>query len=60
MLNSLNKLSGVAVDTVDQEPRQLVADLQALADPASSPTPGRLPKSLQVLLTYPFTDHALK
>ena len=61
MLQSLDTLSGVAVDTVDRSKDDMVADLRALA-----PTLQRLadagkdlPDSLQVLLTYPFTDQVL-
>ncbi|MFC4035256.1 MCE family protein [Streptomyces polygonati] len=61
MLRSLDTLSGVAVDTVNRSKDDMVADLRALA-----PTLQRLadagkdlPDSLQVLLTYPFTDQVL-
>jgi phospholipid/cholesterol/gamma-HCH transport system substrate-binding protein len=61
MLRSLDTLSGVAVDTVNRSKDDMVADLRALA-----PTLQRLadagkdlPDSLQVLLTYPFTDEVL-
>ncbi|MEW2518351.1 MCE family protein [Actinacidiphila alni] len=61
MLRSLDTLSGVAVDTVNRSKDDMVADLQALA-----PTLQRLadagkalPDSLQVLVTYPFTDEVL-
>ncbi|CAG7630900.1 MCE family protein [Actinacidiphila bryophytorum] len=61
MLRALDTLSGVAVDTVNQSKDDMVADIQALA-----PTLQRLadsgkdlPDSLQVLLTYPFTDEVL-
>lgn len=61
MLRSLDTLSGVAVDTVNRSKDDMVADLTALA-----PTLRRLadagkdlPNSLQVLLTYPFTDEVL-
>jgi phospholipid/cholesterol/gamma-HCH transport system substrate-binding protein len=61
MLRSLDTLSGVAVDTVNRSKDNMVADLKALA-----PTLQRLadagkdlPASLQVLLTYPFTDQVL-
>ncbi|MEU6737062.1 MCE family protein [Streptomyces physcomitrii] len=62
MLRSLDTLSTVATDTVDRSKDDLVADLKALA-----PVLGRLadsgkdlPDSLQVLLTYPFTDEVLR
>ncbi|MFF7193535.1 MCE family protein [Streptomyces sp. NPDC008079] len=61
MLRSLDTLSGVAVDTVNRSKDDMVADLKALA-----PTLRRLadagdalPDSLQVLVTYPFTDEVL-
>ncbi|BBA96998.1 putative mce5E Mce family protein [Actinacidiphila reveromycinica] len=61
MLRSLDTLSGVATDTVDRSKDDIVADLKSLA-----PTLQRLadagddlPDSLQVLLTYPFTDEVL-
>ncbi|WP_051813902.1 MCE family protein [Kitasatospora sp. MBT63] len=62
LLRSLDTLSAVAVDTVRRSHADLVADLGALA-----PTLQRLadagtdlPDSLQVLLTYPFTDEVLR
>ncbi|MCX5209150.1 MCE family protein [Kitasatospora sp. NBC_00240] len=62
MLRSLDTLSGTAVDTVNRSKDDLVADLKALApvlqrlaDAGTS-----LPDSLQVLLTYPFTDEVLR
>jgi phospholipid/cholesterol/gamma-HCH transport system substrate-binding protein len=61
MLRALDTLSGVAVDTVNKSKDDMVADLRALA-----PTLQRLadagkalPDSLQVLVTYPFTDEVL-
>jgi phospholipid/cholesterol/gamma-HCH transport system substrate-binding protein len=61
MLQSLDTLSGVAVDTVNASQADLVADLkgraptlQRLADAGQD-----LPDSLQVLVTYPFTDQVL-
>ncbi|MER8184631.1 MlaD family protein [Kitasatospora sp. NPDC094015] len=62
LLRSLDALSAVAVDTVNRSHADMVADLKALA-----PTLQRLadagkdlPASLQVLLTYPFTDEVLR
>ncbi|GAA4835277.1 MCE family protein [Kitasatospora terrestris] len=62
MLRALDGLSAVAVDTVNRSRDDMVADLKALA-----PTLQRLadagkalPDSLQVLLTYPFTDEVLR
>ncbi|MEV6010263.1 MCE family protein [Streptomyces sp. NPDC051976] len=61
MLRALDTLSGVAVDTVNKSKDDMVADLRALA-----PTLQRLadagkalPDSLQVLVTYPFTDEVI-
>ncbi|WP_443060651.1 MCE family protein [Streptomyces sp. NBC_00448] len=61
MLRSLDTLSGVATDTVNRSKDDIVADLKSLG-----PTLQRLadagddlPDSLQVLLTYPFTDEVL-
>ncbi|WP_433888989.1 MCE family protein [Streptomyces sp. CA-111067] len=61
MLSSLDTLSGVAVDTINRSKDDMVADLrslaptlQRLADAGTS-----LPDSLQVLVTYPFTDEVL-
>lgn len=61
MLNSLNNLSGVAVNTVNQSKDQLVADLTALAPTLQrlADAGDALPQSLQVLVTYPFTDQVL-
>ncbi|EWM15532.1 MCE family protein [Kutzneria sp. 744] len=58
MLNSLSSLSGVAVDTVNKSQADLIADLKdlqpALTQLAASGQ--NLPKSLQLLLTFPFPD----
>ncbi|MCP2339120.1 MCE family protein [Actinomadura rupiterrae] len=61
MLRALDRLSGVAVNTVQRSRADLVADLKAL-----EPTLRRLaqsgddlPNALQVLLTYPFTDSVM-
>ena len=61
MLNSLDTLSGVAVNTINASQADLVADLenlrpilQNLADAGQN-----LPQALQILLTYPFTDAVL-
>lgn len=61
MLRSLDTLSGVAVDTVNRSKDDMVADLQALAPTlrALADAGQDLPDSLQVLLTYPFTDEVL-
>jgi phospholipid/cholesterol/gamma-HCH transport system substrate-binding protein len=60
MLQSLSRLSSVAVDTVHKSQADLVHDLQALT-PTLKQLAGAgadLPNSLQVLLTFPFTDSA--
>jgi phospholipid/cholesterol/gamma-HCH transport system substrate-binding protein len=61
MLRSLDTLSGVAVDTVNQSKDDMVADLKALAPTLQrlADSGKNLPDSLQVLLTYPFTDEVL-
>jgi phospholipid/cholesterol/gamma-HCH transport system substrate-binding protein len=61
MLNSLHTLSGVAVNTISQSKADMVADLKALAPTLRElAAAGKaLPQSLQVLLTYPFTDQVL-
>ncbi|MHA3704057.1 MCE family protein [Jatrophihabitans sp. YIM 134969] len=62
LLDSLNRLSTVSVDTLDASQDDIVADLNQLA-----PILGQLaaagsafPQSLQVLLTYPFPDTVLQ
>ncbi|MFI7007207.1 MCE family protein [Streptomyces sp. NPDC050145] len=62
MLRSLDRLSGVAVDTVDRGKADMVADLKAIAPTlkALADSGKDLPDSLQVLLTYPFTDEVLR
>ncbi|MFK8909313.1 MlaD family protein [Streptomyces sp. YS-3] len=61
MLKSLDTLSTAAVGTVDRTRADLVADLRALAPTLKGlADAGRnLPASLQVLMTYPFTDEVL-
>lgn len=61
LLDALSELSDVAVDTVNRSRDDLVADLRAL-----EPTLRRLaesgqnlPQSLELLLTFPFTDAVL-
>ncbi|HWE89909.1 MAG TPA: MCE family protein [Pseudonocardiaceae bacterium] len=58
MLNALNNLSGVAVNTINQSKDDMVADFNALAPTLRqlAAAGAALPQSLQVLLTYPFTD----
>lgn len=62
MLRSLDTLSGVAVSTIDASKDDMIADLQALAPTlrALADAGADLPDSLQVLLTYPFTDEVLR
>jgi phospholipid/cholesterol/gamma-HCH transport system substrate-binding protein len=61
MLDSLNTLSGVAVDTVNRSSADVVADLRSLQPTLQQlANAGQaLPQALQVLLTYPFTDTVL-
>lgn len=61
MLQALENLSGIAVQTVQQSQEDVVADLKALL-----PTLRKLgeagtdlPKALEILLTFPFTDAAV-
>jgi phospholipid/cholesterol/gamma-HCH transport system substrate-binding protein len=61
MLQSLDSLSGIAVDTVNASQADIVADLKALT-PALlklGEAGADLPKSLQLLLTIPFSDEAV-
>ncbi|WP_405749646.1 MCE family protein [Streptomyces sp. NBC_00012] len=62
MLRSLDTLSTVAVDTVNKSKADMIADLKALAPSlkALADSGRALPDSLQVLLTYPFTDEVLR
>jgi phospholipid/cholesterol/gamma-HCH transport system substrate-binding protein len=62
LLNSLHTLSGVAVDTIKKSKADSVASLRALAPILRELADAgqALPQSLQVLLTYPFTDQVLK
>ncbi|GGY46181.1 MCE family protein [Streptomyces omiyaensis] len=62
MLRALDTLSGVAVSTVEASKKDMVADLKALAPTltALADAGADLPDSLQVLLTYPFTDEVTK
>jgi phospholipid/cholesterol/gamma-HCH transport system substrate-binding protein len=61
MLQSLDRLSSVAVDTVNRGKADLVKDLQLLAPTLEklAESGANLPNSLQFLLTYPFTDYFL-
>jgi phospholipid/cholesterol/gamma-HCH transport system substrate-binding protein len=60
MLNALNNLSGVAVDTVNKSKADLVADLKALQPTLQKlgEAGADLPKALEILLTFPFSDAA--
>jgi phospholipid/cholesterol/gamma-HCH transport system substrate-binding protein len=61
MLNALGRLGRTATSTVRASSRTFVADLRAL-DPILrrlAQAGSALPKSLQVLLTYPFPDSVL-
>jgi phospholipid/cholesterol/gamma-HCH transport system substrate-binding protein len=62
LLNSLHTLSGVAVDTINKSKADTAASLRALAPILRELADAgqALPQSLQVLLTYPFTDQVLK
>lgn len=61
MLNKLDTLSDVAVDTVRRSKDNMIADLKALAPTLRqlANAGADLPNSLEVLLTYPFTDAVL-
>ena len=60
MLQSLDSLSGVAVQTLDKSQEDLIADLKALQPTLQKlgEAGANLPKSLELLLTFPFTDAA--
>ncbi|UOZ09622.1 MCE family protein [Amycolatopsis sp. WQ 127309] len=61
MLNALNNLSGVATETVNASQKDLVADLKALTPTLQKlgEAGNDLPKALQILLTFPFSDQAV-
>jgi phospholipid/cholesterol/gamma-HCH transport system substrate-binding protein len=61
MLNALHNLTGVTVSTISKSKAEMVADLRELAPILQQlANAGQaLPQSLQVLLTYPFTDQVL-
>jgi phospholipid/cholesterol/gamma-HCH transport system substrate-binding protein len=61
MLQSLSDLSGVAVDTVNKSQADLIGDLKALQPTLQqlAKSGNDLPNSLQLLLTFPFTDSAV-
>ncbi|MEU0512084.1 MCE family protein [Amycolatopsis sp. NPDC006125] len=60
MLQSLDRLSGVAVDTIDASRESLLADLRALAPTLSKLAEAgtNLPEALKILPTYPLPDVA--
>ena len=62
MLNALNRLSGIAVHTINASEANFAANLRALAPTLRELADAgqNLPLALQVLLTYPFTDQVLK
>ncbi|GHF87656.1 phospholipid/cholesterol/gamma-HCH transport system substrate-binding protein [Amycolatopsis bartoniae] len=61
MLQALRNLSGVTVDTINKSQEDLVADLRALLPTLQKlgEAGSDLPKSLELLLTFPFTDSAI-
>ncbi|GAA4544292.1 MCE family protein [Amycolatopsis samaneae] len=61
LLRAVDRLSGVAVDTVNRSSDDLVADLRALAPTLRqlAAAGDALPKSLELLLTFPFSDAGL-
>ncbi|MDX8144740.1 MCE family protein [Lentzea sp. BCCO 10_0061] len=61
LLQSLDKLSDVATDTVNKSRDDIVADLKALQPTLTklAESGQNLPKSLELLLTYPFPDEAV-
>jgi phospholipid/cholesterol/gamma-HCH transport system substrate-binding protein len=61
MLQALDHLSGVATDTVNKSQKDLVADLKALTPTLQKlgEAGNDLPKALQILLTFPFSDQAV-
>lgn len=61
LLKSLDTLSDVATDTVNRSRDDIVADLKALQPTLTklAESGQNLPKSLELLLTYPFPDAAV-
>lgn len=61
LLQSLDELSGVAVDTVNKSKADLVADLKALTPTLQKLAEAgtNLPNAFQLLFTYPFPDAAV-
>jgi phospholipid/cholesterol/gamma-HCH transport system substrate-binding protein len=62
MLKSLDRLSDVTVRTVNRSRDDLLADLHALRPTLQqlAKAGDDIPNSLQMLLTYPFPDYAMK
>ncbi|MFC7341682.1 MCE family protein [Saccharopolyspora griseoalba] len=62
MLRSLDELSGVATDVVDRSHEDLVANLNQLAPTLHqlAAAGDTLPKSLEVLASFPFPDNAVE
>lgn len=60
MLNALDNLSSVAVDTINRSRADLVGDLQQLQPVLQklAETGSKLPTALEYLATYPFSDYA--
>ena len=61
MVDALDRLASTAVDTVTRSRDDLVADLKALQPTLQqlAKAGDNLPKALQVLVTFPFTDAVL-
>ncbi|KAA1419343.1 MCE family protein [Nocardioides humilatus] len=61
MLDALDRLSGVTLDVLDRAGDDIAADLEAIAPVLDQlgRTGRDLPRSLEVLLTFPFTDAVL-
>lgn len=62
MLDALDRLSGVTLDVLDRAGDDIASDLDALAPVVEqlARTGRDLPLSLEVLLTFPFTDAVLE
>ena len=62
MLSEMDKLSGVATDTVNKSKKDIVADLEALEPTLRNlaKTGADLPKALNYLQTYPFPPRAVE
>lgn len=61
MLRSLDRLSGVATETIERSRADMIADLKALAPTLHELAEAgkHLPRSLEVLMTFPFTDASM-